>query len=125
MSENRADSRYPRRHVPPQEPLPVDGDSESRSAAEAEEQGLERKRGEHSRDQKSRWILAVGMWLLMIAIFVIVIGAVCILGWHHLSPERWHWLDEKALRDIKNFVLSGAVVGLGTNYIRRYLETRT
>ena len=65
------------------------------------------------------------MWLLMIAIFVIVIGAVCILGWHHLSPERWHWLDEKALRDIKNFVLSGAVVGLGTNYIRRYLETRT
>ena len=62
---------------------------------------------------------------MMMAIFVIVIGAVCILGWHHLSPERWHWLDEKALRDIKNFVLSDAVVGLGTNYIRRFLETRT
>ena len=64
------------------------------------------------------------MWVLMAVVFVVVVGAVFTLGYHHLFSKTWHWLDEDELQDIKNFVLSGAVVGLGTTYIRRYLEGR-
>ena len=58
------------------------------------------------------------------AVFVIVVMAVVTLGYHLLAPNTWHWFQPDELQDIKNFVLSGAVVGLGTTYIRRYLEER-
>ena len=64
------------------------------------------------------------MWILIVVVFVVVVGAVFTLGYHHILPNKWHWLEKDELQDIKNLVLSGAVVGLGTNYIRRYLEER-
>ena len=99
-------------------------ETESIALAEAEQQDLERSRSKHYRDQKSRRILAWGTWILMVVVFIVVVGAVFTLGYHLLFPNTWYWLDPDELQDIKNFVLSGAVVGLGTTYIRRYLEER-
>ena len=62
------------------------------------------------------------MWVLIVVVFVVIILAVFTLGFHHLTPETWHWLNKNALQDIKNLVLSGAVVGFGTSYMRKYLE---
>ena len=124
MNEHRNRPPENRRRFPrPPAPSSHEG-TEGFDFAEAEQQELERKRSEHHRDQTSRKILAWGMWVLMAVVFVVVVGAVVTLGYHHLLPKSWHWLGEDALQDVKNFVLSGAVVGLGTSYIRRYLEGR-
>ena len=66
--------------------------------------------------------MAWGMWLLMGVVFALILGAVVTLGWHTLFPTSFHWLDEVQIQSIKNFVLGGAVVGLGTSYLRRFLE---
>lgn len=91
--------------------------------AEAEKQELQKRRSEHYRDQTSRTILALCMWILMVMVFIIVAGAVSTLGYHLLTPNEWHWLSTDELQDIKNSVLSGAIVGLGTSYIRKYLDS--
>ncbi len=41
-----------------------------------------------------------------------------------LAPESYRWLDETRLGNVKDFMLSGAVVGLGTAYIRRNLDAQ-
>lgn len=55
------------------------------------------------------------MWALVVIVFLILIGSVITLGWHSLLPQRIHWLDTNQIQVIKNFVLSGAVVGFGTS----------
>ncbi len=60
----------------------------------------------------------------MIVVFVLIVSAIVTLGYHLLVPNDWYWLEDHELQDIKNLVLSGAVVGLGTTYIRRYLDNR-
>ena len=112
-----------RKEIPRPPILPAENRGD-KAAAQAEEQQLERASSEHKRDEIARRILAWGMWVLMIVVFVIVTGAVFALGYHLVLPNGWHWLEDTELQDIKNFVLSGAVVGLGTMYIRRYLEGR-
>lgn len=64
--------------------------------------------------------MAWGSWGLMIVIFVSIIATVITLTWHILAP--WDWLDPEELSTLKNFVLSGAIVGLGTSYLRKYLD---
>ena len=104
----------------PYQPAPS---SHGDSLAEAEAQDLQKKRSEHYRDQTSRKVLALCMWILMVMVFIVVAGAVSTLGYHLLTPNKWHWLNPDELQDIKNSVLSGAIVGLGTSYIRRYLDS--
>ena len=60
----------------------------------------------------------------MVVVFVIIILAVATLGFHLLAPSTCHWLKPDELQEVKNAVLSGAVVGLGTTYLRRYVEER-
>lgn len=101
MNENQ--NRFPesrgRQRVPRPSAPSSHGEAESISLAESEKQELEKKRSEHYRDQSSRKILAWGMWILMTVIFII--GAVFTLGYHHLFPEKWHWLGKNELQDIK------------------------
>lgn len=124
MTESQNGLPEGQQRVPRQSAPSSHEETESIAQAEAERQELERKRSEHDRDQISRRILAWGTWTLMGAVFVIVVMAVVTLGYHLLAPNTWHWFQPDELQDIKNFVLSGAVVGLGTTYIRRYLEER-
>lgn len=119
MKKNRNKSPEGRQHVPPQPAPPSHGDS----LAESEAQELQKKRSEHYRDQTSRTILALCMWILLVMVFIVIAGAVSTLGYHLLMPDKWHWLSQDELQDIKNSVLSGAIVGLGTSYIRRYLDS--
>lgn len=122
---NRNDGNPPetRKEIPQPPPSPALNRGD-RAAALAEERDIERASSEHRRDEVARRILAWGIWALMVVVFIIVIGAVFALGYHLVLPNGSHWLNDAELQDIKNFVLSGAVVGLGTTYIRRYLEGR-
>ena len=86
------------------------------------QQKLDSSKREHDREQTSRTIMMWGIWSLMVALFIIAVSAVVTLGWHTLTPESCHWLNDEQLQDIKDFVLSGAVVGLSTSFLRRYLE---
>ena len=124
MTESQNGLPEGQQRVPRQSAPSPHEETESIAQAEAERQELERKRSEHDRDQISRRILARGTWTLMGAVFVIVVMAVVTPGYHLLAPNTWHWFQPDELQDIKDFVLSGAVVGLGTTYIRRYLEER-
>ena len=60
----------------------------------------------------------------MVMVFFIIVAAVFTLGFHLLLPAEIHWLEEKELQEVKNAVLSGAVVGLGTTYLRRYVDEK-
>ena len=110
---------------PPRTPTPKGGfpPASGKTAAEKEEQDLYKKsvKEEHGREQKMRSLLASWMRLAGLIMFV---AAACIftLGWHLVTGAKAHWLDPEELQRIKDFILSGAVVGLGTHYARRYLE---
>ena len=71
-----------------------------------------------------RSIIGVGMNVLVGVIFVIIIVAVGTLGYHLLVPIKCHWLDSSELQNVKDFVLSGTIVGLGTRYFWQYLEAK-
>ena len=60
----------------------------------------------------------------MVVIFVIIVAAFTTLGYHLIMPDEWRWLEEPELRQVRSVVLSGAVVGLGTTYLRRYIDDR-
>ena len=64
------------------------------------------------------------MWFLVGVVLFIIIIAAATLGWHLLLPGHVHWLNDAELQDVKNFILSGAIVGLGTHYVRQFLEPR-
>ena len=87
---------------------------------EAEERQLVSARNEHKRDEKSRTIIAFGMWIILIVILAIIAISVFTIGYHSLTPQGW--LEKPMVQEIKNFLLSGAIVGLGTNYIGRHLK---
>ena len=92
--------------------------------AAAEIRDLEKARSAHQKDQVKRMVIGVGAWILIVVVIIIAAATLTILGLHMLAPDDWHWLDDAALDNIKGSVLSGAVVGLGTTYIRRYLDEK-
>lgn len=111
-----------RKEIPiPSAPVP---NSVDRTAAQKEEQELASAASEHQRGEVARRIIAWGMWILIVVVFIIIIAAVATLGFHLLVPCAYHWLKPDELQEVKNAVLSGAVVGLGTTYLRRYLEEK-
>ena len=85
---------------------------------------MEKAASEHWRGEVARRIIAWGMWILIVVVFIIIIAAVATFGFHLLVPGTYHWLEPDELQEVKNAVLSGAVVGLGTTYLRRYLEEK-
>ena len=113
----------PRRLFIPRQSPPKTNDKSERDA-EKELRLLQKEKSEHRRDQITRYLLAGCMWLLFIVVFLIIIATVVILAWHFLTPDNdvWQWLDPDQIQVLKNFVLSGAVVGFGTAYLRRYMD---
>ena len=103
-------------------PSPPSDDKESRIQAENEERQLEKARNEHVIDETSRKIIGWGSWMLLGSLLFVLIASVLVLGWHLLAPKAWEFLEPEKIQSIKDLILSGAVVGLGTNYFRRYLE---
>lgn len=90
--------------------------------AEKEEQQLERDRAKHERDQRTRSLVGRCANALIVLIFAIVSVAILTLGWHMLTPKWLHWLEVDQLDDVKGFMLSGALVSLGTTYLRGFLD---
>ncbi len=76
---------------------------------------------EHGRDRITREVVAWCLRALIIIVFLVVFGAVFALGWHTLLPDKWHWLSSKQFQDVKDFMLSGAIVSVGATYMRRYI----
>ena len=109
-----------RRLVP--EISPPAHNKESEIQALNEQNQLEKARNEHFRDETFHKIIAIGSWILLGSLFLVIIGSVLVLGWHLLVPKHWKFLEPEELQEIKDLILSGAVVGLGTNYFRKYLE---
>ena len=102
-------------------PPPADLPPESLQAEE-EERELERHRSEHQRDQRFRRLIGWGVSALIVIVFIIIAAALIALGYHLLMPERLHWLDGDGIENVKDFALSGALVGFGTAYVRRYFS---
>lgn len=87
----------------------------------------EREDSRHRRDETFRGLLAKGLLCLTGLVLVIVVFSLITLAWHMLLPggaDGFHWLCPAELRVVKDFMLSGAIVTLGTQYIRRYMEDR-
>lgn len=105
-------------------PTPTSTHAGELARAQEEEQQIEKAARQHKRDETIRNIIGCGMYVLVSVIFVIIIGAVGMLGYHLLFPTRHHLLDPDELQNVKDFVLNGAIVGLGTSYFRQYLEAK-
>jgi len=121
-NENKGLSENQKPTIP--KPSLPQSDEKSRRDAKKEQQQFEKEQSEHERDQITRKVLAWCMWGFIAAVFVLMIGSVLTLGWHSLSSKNLHWLDYEQIQVLKNFVLSGAVVGFGTTYLRRYIDGR-
>ena len=77
---------------------------------------------EHRQDEAARLIIAWGMRILMIVVFLIIISAVATLGYHLLAPSSHHWLSPEEIEKVRNAVVSGSFVALGTTYLRRFIN---
>ena len=64
------------------------------------------------------------MRCILVVVFLIIICATATLGSHLLIPEKYHWLDREAISQVKDAVLSGVAVALGTTYLRRYMGNK-
>ena len=102
--------------------LPPAHNKESEIQALNEQNQLKKARNEHFRYETFHKIIAIGSWILLGSLFLVIIGSVLVLGWHFLVPKHWKFLEPEELQEIKDLILNGAVVGLGTNYFRKYLE---
>lgn len=122
MRQPTSDQEMERKKIP--SPTGLAPTSDDRATAQAEQHDLEKDASKHHRDEVARKIIAWGMWILMATVFAVVIFAVFTLGFHLLVPTEWRWLDSEELQEVKNAVLSGAVVGLGTTYLRKYIDER-
>lgn len=107
--------------VPRQDPNSDASDAE-RLTADEEERRLERERAKHERDQLTRHVIGISAVCLIILIVCVIGAAIFVLAWHMLAPESKRWLSTGDLDSVKGFMLSGALVGLGTAYMRRFME---
>ena len=105
--------------IPPEAPPDDAGD---RMGAQQEQQELERAASEHQQDEAARSIIAWCMRSLIFVVFLIILSAVVTLGFHLLAPSGYHWLSSDEIENVRNAVVSGSFVALGTTYLRRYIK---
>ena len=58
----------------------------------------------------------------MVVVFLVIISAIVTLGYHLLAPSSYHWLSSNEIEKVRNAVVSGSFVALGTTYLRRYIN---
>lgn len=80
----------------------------------------QKKIDDHGRERRTRNVASWCLILLIILICIVVTLAILTLAGHTLAPESWHWLTPSQYQDIKNFVLSGAMVGVAISVMRKY-----
>lgn len=81
----------------------------------------ERAVDNHGRDRITLDIIAWCLRILIIIVVVVVAFAILTLAWHTLAPDNLGWLDEGELQQIKDFMLSGALVSLAVGFMKRYI----
>ena len=100
---------------------------------ERADHAVELEGSQHGWRLQSGRVLNYGLLALTILILVIVAGSIFTLAWHMLAPGDnfggssdggWHWLRTSELGAVKDFILSGALVSLGLQYFRRFVEDR-
>lgn len=101
--------------------LKADQHSEVNSAFEAEdfsEEKLDReaKRNEHNRTEGSKNILYKCNIFLIIALYGITFTGVITLGWHWVSPMKYHFVTSDQLDIIKTLLFSA----LATNFAKEF-----
>ena len=95
---------------------------------------MELEGSQHGWRLKFGRVLNYGLLALTVLILVIVAGSIFTLAWHMLAPGGncgggsdycgWHWLRTSELGTVKDFILSGALVSLGLQYVRQFMGDR-
>ena len=110
--------------VPGPDKLGYDIDVSDRAKKEEEayskKRNLEKADREHKRNERIRDVIAGGTLWLIRAIILSVFITVIVVAFHHLAPDRWHWLSEDQLTDLRTVLFSGAVVGAVSSYVQRH-----
>ena len=95
-------------------------EEEAVASGSLETQNLEKQRNAHRRGERFRELFSLGMQLLFGTIILITIIAVLVVAWHHLTPEKYAWLSEDQLQQIRTFLFSGAVISAVSSHIQRH-----
>ena len=108
------------RDVPPPPPPPIpDERARLEGGRDLDHESLT---NEHTRSERIRdWVSRCGL-LILIVIVVLIVAAIVSLGVQYLSP--WGWLDEQQLKDVRSFLVSGAVISFASAYFRKYLSSK-
>lgn len=80
----------------------------------------QKKIDEYGRERNTRDVASSCLIALIILVFLVIASTIFTLAAHTLTPESWHWLTPDQYQDIKNFVLSGSMVGLAVTVMRKY-----
>lgn len=91
---------------------------------DVERAGRENERivNEHMRTEKGKNFLFWTLTTFFLLIAISICSAVFTLSWHYLAPYDWKWLEDPEIEIVKNFVLSGSIVGVLQLSITRLLH---
>lgn len=94
-------------------------DDEALAISEGRDLSKERAEAEHDRVERFHHHLStgmiVGLWISMIALCAMGIS----WAYHMVTPDRWHYLSQPQLGDIKTILFSGGVGAFVAGYLKR------
>ena len=99
----------------------VPGDLASLEEKAVRERDLERETNAHNRSEMLRATSGWGIQQILRTLFWVLIATILTVAIHYLAPEKYKWLGPDDVQRLKDFLLSGAVVGLVSTYLRNYL----
>ena len=80
---------------------------------------LERKTEDHRRGEKIRNIVVDYIRYIILPMGAIVLVVFC---WHHLAPEKLHWLDDEVIQVIENAMFGGIFISAFGAIWKKYFD---
>ena len=84
---------------------------------------MNEENGGEAQDSRIKEIHMKGIaWFVGLAWALLILVVLCV-AWHYLTPPRVHFLVDWQLNALQGFLFSSAVVGFGSTYFRRHIDT--
>ena len=86
---------------------------------EVERAKASKVKNDHRRSETTRNHMAWGTRAVIWLIVFVVISITFTVAWHHVLGNHFSWLSPDQLEQLRNFLLSGAVVSIVLHYFRK------
>ena len=112
---------FDRKTVPIADDLEIETTNGDNAKEEQRELDREKKLNEHLRTESIRNLYVNSLKWIVRSIVGVILIAIMVVAWHHLTPENFRWLGETDLSDLHKFLFSGAIVSSVTLHLQKHL----